>query len=410
MYQKTLSRSTIGGGASIFAVALLIIYLRMPDRLAHGFLWAEDGKVFLLGAYDLGARSLITPNAGYLHTIPRLIALAYSKVFPIEHAARPFAWVSAAILCAVCAYLFSFARKVMGLPYAAAFALAPVLVSNSGEVWLTITNLQWVIAPALLILLWEEFFVAEGHGWTDGARGAAIVLMTLTGPFGLLFAPLVVFGAMVSRGFRRPLTAAAYAVAVCAQIYMLHGSPPTFAPAGEPHHVLIGYLYFPWERQFLHHVVLDLLIPDRWVALREHRQAVAGVLTLACAACLTMAEGRFKAAGWALTAAAVGLWMIGILRSGIWSFELTSNGNGARYFYVPYVFLMWAMILAAASPRRAVARVVSTAMFALMLVASTSAFRAATWPAPGVIGIGRNAQLIVNPSPGWYIDLDAVSR
>lgn len=391
-------------------LALVIVYLRMPDRLVHGFLWAEDGKVFLLQAYDLGVKSLITPSAGYLHMIPRLIALAYSKVSTMEHACRPFAWSSAAVLCAACTYLFVFARKVVALPYAAAFGLAPILVPNSGEVWLTITNLQWVIAPALLVLLWEEFFTAEGTGLADIARGVAITLITLTGPFGLLFSPLVAFGVIVGRGVRRPWVAGAYAVALCLQLCMLHGSPQTFAPPGEPHHVLVDYLHFPWEQQFLHRMVLDLLIPARWAGLREHWEVVAAGCALASGFCLLMAEGRFKAACCALTVAAVGLWMMGVIRSGVWSFELASNDNGARYFYVPYVFLTWALILAAASSRHVGARVASAVMFALVLLTSTSAFRVTQWPAGGVVRHNQTAQLIVNPGPGWYIDLKPVSQ
>src|SRR5258708_1828976 len=74
--------------------ALLIAFARMPDRVIYGFLWGEDGKIFLKQAYDLGARSIITPYAQYLHVIPRLIALVFSKISFIDQAARPFMWMA----------------------------------------------------------------------------------------------------------------------------------------------------------------------------------------------------------------------------------------------------------------------------------------------------------------------------
>ena len=36
--------------------------------------WAEDGHIFFSEAYNLGLTSFITTYAGYLHTIPRIIA------------------------------------------------------------------------------------------------------------------------------------------------------------------------------------------------------------------------------------------------------------------------------------------------------------------------------------------------
>jgi hypothetical protein len=63
--------------------AALAAWLRLP-AVARDTLWAEDGRNFLQGAIDSGpVNSLFIPYAGYLHTIPRMIA-AVVELFPIS--------------------------------------------------------------------------------------------------------------------------------------------------------------------------------------------------------------------------------------------------------------------------------------------------------------------------------------
>ena len=45
-------------------VALLIIYVRMPENFTRPQFWAEDGAVFFRLAHEIGARGLLTPVAG----------------------------------------------------------------------------------------------------------------------------------------------------------------------------------------------------------------------------------------------------------------------------------------------------------------------------------------------------------
>jgi hypothetical protein len=63
--------------------AALAAWLRLP-AVARDTLWAEDGRNFLQGAIDSGpVNSLFIPYAGYLHTIPRMIA-AVVELLPIS--------------------------------------------------------------------------------------------------------------------------------------------------------------------------------------------------------------------------------------------------------------------------------------------------------------------------------------
>ena len=56
---------------SVFAIVLVVLIFRRFDGFVNPQLWAEDGTVFLQQYTDIGAKSIITPYAGYLHTIPR---------------------------------------------------------------------------------------------------------------------------------------------------------------------------------------------------------------------------------------------------------------------------------------------------------------------------------------------------
>lgn len=56
-------------------IAAAFLISRDPNHLLHPWLWAEDGDLVLQEAYDNGAATLLWPDAGYLVTFPRLVAL-----------------------------------------------------------------------------------------------------------------------------------------------------------------------------------------------------------------------------------------------------------------------------------------------------------------------------------------------
>jgi hypothetical protein len=383
---------------AVAVIALLALFARMPDRVIYGFLWGEDGPVFLQQAYVIGLRSIVTPYAGYLIVIPRFIAFSFSLLSDPTRSARPFMWASALILCASCAYLFSFARSRMPEPAAWIFALAPILVPHQGEVWLNITNIQWVIAPLLLVLLWEMVYVGIGR-----TKLFVLILMTLTGPFGLLYSPMVIVFMVRTRRFSRG--AMMYFAAVAVQFVCVLVSPPVNMAPGEPPHPLIDYLHFPWTRQFLHHLVLDYLMPVDWVNRLGNHWAVAAIAcVLGLTLCVALAGRRLICA--ALAAIAVGFWAIGILRTRVWGFDLTWYGSGARYFFIPFVFMTWALLLSITTTRYPTVRFIGGFLLVMMAIDSISVFSIQPSPRSEVLyESGKPATLTIPPSAGWNIKL-----
>src|SRR6185295_14775755 len=58
----------------VVAVLAVALGLRHPSALHTPQLWAEDGSVFLAYNDLFGLKAFTIPYAGYLHTIPHLVA------------------------------------------------------------------------------------------------------------------------------------------------------------------------------------------------------------------------------------------------------------------------------------------------------------------------------------------------
>src|SRR5262245_24906877 len=161
----------------------LALFLRRSDVVSNPQLWAEDGSIFMSEADTLGWRALLTTYGGYYHTLLRLIAVALSWLNPLSIPAA-YLWVCYVITLVVIAALFS---PRINLPHKPWIALAVVLVPHSGEVILNLTNLQWITAIGLILVLLAKDAQSTRQSICDIASTA---LIGLTGPFSLTFMPL----------------------------------------------------------------------------------------------------------------------------------------------------------------------------------------------------------------------------
>lgn len=178
-----LSQTEVG---TLLAIGLVLLY-RFPDRLLSPQLWAEDGAIFLQQQRDLGIASLWTPYAGYLHVVLRLLALTIGSITDLLYIPAVYNWT--ALLFTVLTGLFLLRSRV-DVPYKPAIALALVLVPHPSEVYLTLTNLQWIFATAL------PFFLLQPPASTRPQRiveTIGVALFGMTGPFLLIFSPLLVY-------------------------------------------------------------------------------------------------------------------------------------------------------------------------------------------------------------------------
>jgi hypothetical protein len=111
-------RSALTSTASLSIVLIAVIaavaaWLRIP-AVARNTLWAEDGRNFLQDAVNHGPlASLAIPYAGYLHTIPRIIAAVTVSVVPVAQWADAMTAGSCIVAGILAAVVFVCSRDVV---------------------------------------------------------------------------------------------------------------------------------------------------------------------------------------------------------------------------------------------------------------------------------------------------------
>ncbi|HXQ82409.1 MAG TPA: hypothetical protein VN775_13910 [Opitutaceae bacterium] len=345
------------------AAVLSILFLRRPESFLHPQLYAEDGGVFFLGACRDPWGSILVPYAGYLHLGARLVAALCSWLNPLW---IPAAYFSVSVGAVLALTLALFSQRV-GLPHPGLFALAIVLVPHNGEVFDNLTNVQWIGAIGLIVLLLARDPERPSQWLLDFACAAVI---SLTGVFSVLFAPLFAARAAIRRTFASIGIACFVLAGAAIQVReILHFPLP--ATAGEK----TAYLALA---TFGQRVSMSLLSPPSAPdAATLLTRALAGSAGLALLVVLGLGIGPdrlrrmvFAASLLLLAAAAIYRFRGGIL-------ELASVHNGDRYFFGPKVFFLWILLL---HLRRASAlRWLSGALLAAILLNCCLSFRFERW-------------------------------
>ena len=172
-----------------FVIALGVLVLKAPDALSNPQFWAEDGIIFFLQQRTMGLGSLFEQMVAYLHLAPRLVA---QLAAPLPAWLVPLAYNAAAIAGGAASLAFLCTRlhdRVLGI----VFLLAVLLSLTNGEIFGTLTNLQWFLQ---LFLLGACFAPAGPRGPLRTPAMLALVLVaSLTGPFSVLL--LLVLAAAV---------------------------------------------------------------------------------------------------------------------------------------------------------------------------------------------------------------------
>jgi|GEM_PF-5107351 len=184
MIAQTHQKENFIPGWMIYPLAVLIIILRAPDRCFMPQLWAEDGQVFLAESVSEGWPSIFDSYAGYLHFFLRLVAI-WGRYMPLEWVPG-FYYLGAIALLLLGMYLIQNSR--IELPGKSWLALCLPLVVLPGATMFNLTNAQWYLAPAIVFLLLQQ----PPSTWRQSIYDTIlIVCMGLTGPFIVLWSPLI---------------------------------------------------------------------------------------------------------------------------------------------------------------------------------------------------------------------------
>lgn len=172
-------------------IAGAVFALRGTARLRNASLFAEDGQIFLAEAHNLGFAAFVESYAGYLHTIPRMLAWVLTPV-PITGA--PAMYAAGAMLVhflmltpALSARLdWLVPGRVLRTVLFASLCLMPPL----WEVLANIANLIFVGGICMLLLALSNDPRTRTGRTTELV---AVALLGLSGPLIVIFLPWFVW-------------------------------------------------------------------------------------------------------------------------------------------------------------------------------------------------------------------------
>ena len=394
--------------AVLLAVAFAV-FTRRPDQWARPQFWAEDAVVLFNQAWHDGVASLFRPHPAYFVFYQRAAAWLAS-LFPAAWTPGLYAAATLAATLGAAAFILRARLRGVGERGKALLALALVAVPHGGEVFGTLINTQWLLAPTLWVLILQEPARARREATVDFA---VLAVAGLTGPFIVLFAPWFLLrwrGGGWRRGYDFWLVAAAMVLAaVQAGSIAWHGPVARTALATEAGRWLkaLGFqlpagLFFgasvPHYLGGAFFVLTPLLLAaGAWsLARAERERAVAAVVVL----------------GGGLTVYASGIYQTGGPRPDLYS----PFGAVMRYFYLFYVAAAWAAVFLWHDRRSPAVRRAAGISLLAMALASASA-----WTAPALTRFdwGKYARQMdagepvvvapVNP-PGWTVEVRARRR
>ncbi|WP_369964073.1 hypothetical protein [Leifsonia sp. EB34] len=226
----------------------LVAWLRLP-AIAHDTFWAEDGRTFVSAAALGGPRVLLQPYAGYLHTVPRLVAAVVVLL--------PVSWSALATTAAACAIAGGLAVVV----FVCARELVPWLPARLFVAGLTVLaplvprEVLGTLADLHSLILWTLFWVALSRPRTTRAAvtlSAVALLGALTEIQAVFLAPLLL---LRSHDRRVWIVRAGLSAGIVAQLVVTSAWPraENTDPAVDPLSIAYGYLI---------NAVLPLAVPQ----------------------------------------------------------------------------------------------------------------------------------------------------
>lgn len=337
-------------GVAVAILATLIYFIRDRHQFSNPQLWAEDATVFLALSVREAVLNFVQPYAGYFHFAPRAIALL-GAFFPVSLAPVVFFYGAVAAAVASCVAIYLMART---LPerLRLLFALAPLLVLPAGELYGSITNIQWFFGAAFGVLLLTY------RGDTFRSRGWLVMaaIVGLTGPFSVAFWPALLAWTMLTRRLRMNaamlVTVGITALIQLTAIVLVGINKYGAGIAGMPawmHAIKIFAGSFVTLNDFKGGIAMlgvVLLVVSGFHHNRETLRSGYLPIGLVCLSALTLA---------------MGLWTHKHMPD-----EINPLGPAERYYFLPFIFLFMAVVASAASAKKTYAWICF--LIALLLV------------------------------------------
>jgi len=196
---------------SIFAVSLMVLFLRNPAAFIHPQFWAEDGKVWYAEAYNQGpVLTLFKYHIDYFQTISRMAA-SLAQAVPLALAPLVFILVSAVIQALPVLFLFSkrFEKLMPNFYVKILLAAIYLLLPNTAEARISLTYAQWFLAILACMIIFGDAAKNLKQKIFDFA---VLVLAGLSGPYIIFLSPIAFLQWLK---FKDKWRLVLFAVAVC---------------------------------------------------------------------------------------------------------------------------------------------------------------------------------------------------
>ncbi|UQS22448.1 glucosyltransferase [Amycolatopsis thermalba] len=204
--------ATVAASVAWVLAATWLQLMRGPGLRAYDVVWAEDGGVFLNQAMRHSLwHNLVTPHAGYLQVVAKLVAQPVAAL-PPQWAAAALATGAALVVALISLLVWFHSGHVLRSAWARVLvtAIVPLLPQAGFEVNAAVSDLHWYLAyAAFWVLLAPPRSVAGQVG-----SAAVVALAALSDPLTALVLPAAVVG--IARAPRRLVAGIAPAVMVVA--------------------------------------------------------------------------------------------------------------------------------------------------------------------------------------------------
>lgn len=178
-----------GGFFFFFLFSAFIMLMRRPDIITDPVPWAEDGKVWLSQAYNIGFASIFLVQDGYMQTISR-VAYFIGTLFGLSNAPLVATLIAISLRCLMCSFFMSRRFDFIDLKIRFSLLIFFLLMPNIYEGYVNITNAQWYLslyAIGVLISNASASKIWKSHDII------ILFLAGLSGPFVIFLVPCIFF-------------------------------------------------------------------------------------------------------------------------------------------------------------------------------------------------------------------------
>jgi hypothetical protein len=387
--QESRERGPIVGRLDAVTLLLAVGFVaavvsRRPSTLANAQFWAEDGALFYVQARELGfPAALGVPYAGYLLTMPRLVA-SLSPFLPLAKVPLMFNLVAVLTQALPAIYLASSRMRRLGpRPLRILLGLLYVGVPNVATVQGNLCNAQWHLAILSFLIV---VAAPPRSAWAAAFDVTALSLGALTGPFALFLLPIAAAVAWVRRdrwamvragilllgAAVLPFTLAASArpqsigglgasMSGFCRLFAFQVVGPTFRGINTSVH----YLHPPWKMPLVSYAVTGVAFAALVHVFRRGGLEVRCFLVFAA---LMLAAALANPAASSVEPQ----WVV-----------LQRPGSPPRYWFIPELAITAAVVSFACTASRAPSRLCGAALVGVMLVADLAYWRLPDLPNRG---------------------------